>query len=572
MPAYKFLNLIPTNKMKAPFKVTLLFMCFVTSLAYSQSIITTKHNLSATGPGTIKATSESEVCIFCHTPHNSTPRAPLWNKNAGGATYTLYNSSTLEAVPGQPDGTSILCLSCHDGTIALGDVVSRTTQIAMTDVMSTKGNLTTDLSNDHPVSFTYNASLATADGELKSPPLSTVTLDHNSKLQCTSCHDPHKNTNTKFLLASKEYSALCLLCHDKNYWVSSTHNTSSKTWNGSGTNPWQHIESAYATVAQNACANCHDTHNANGKLRLLKYVNEEDNCLDCHDGNVAGKNVQSQFAKPYKHDMYAYTGVHDPAEAVAPTSKHIECQDCHNPHASNATTATAPFVNGFNNGVTGINQSGNNVTVATNTYEICYKCHAGNTWSPTSGLTRIINQNNVRLEFDTSNPSFHPIVGPRNNNEITSNLLSPNTASTVLYCTSCHASDNSSEPAGPHGSIYPYILKFQYETADFTRESANNYALCYSCHNRNNIINDNNTFKEHKKHIVKEDTPCSVCHDPHGISSTQGNSTNNSHLINFRTGIVTPSSSGALRYEDTGQGKGRCYLTCHGKNHNPKSY
>ncbi len=538
----------------------------------SQSILTSKHNLSVSSSGTIKATSESEVCIFCHTPHNSSPRAPLWNKNATGTTYLLYNSSTMEAIPGQPDGSSILCLSCHDGTIALGDLVSRSTQITMTNTMSPRGNLTTDLSNDHPISFTYDAALASADGQLKTPPLLNTELDNNSRLQCTSCHDPHKETYPKFLVASTEFSALCFTCHDRSYWANSTHNTSSKTWNGTGTDPWAHLESAYSNVSQNACANCHDPHNADGKPRLLKSLAEENNCLDCHNGNVAGKNIQTQLAKTYRHNVFGYIGVHNPTESPFVLTKHVECQDCHNPHASNATTAVAPFVNGFNRGVEGIDQSGNTVLTSTYEYEICYKCHAGNSWTPAPAFPRQINQNNVRLEFATSNPSFHPVVGARNNTEITPNLIAPNTASTVLYCSSCHASNDAGGPTGPHGSIYPQILKLQYTTTDNTSETATNYALCYSCHNRNNIINDNNTFKEHKKHIVKERTSCSVCHDPHGISSTQGNSSNNSNLINFRTGIVTPSSSGILRYEDTGAGTGRCYLTCHGENHDPESY
>jgi len=539
----------------------------------AQSIITTKHNLSISGTGTIKATSESEICIFCHTPHNSSPRAPLWNKNISGTTYTLYNSSTLDAIPGQPDGSSILCLSCHDGTIALGEVVSRTTPIDMTGIMPSKSNLTTDLSNDHPISFTYDAALAASDGQLKTPPLNSLAiLDHNSKLQCTSCHDPHKETNPKFLRASNEFSDLCFLCHDRTYWNNSTHKTSTKTWNGNGTNPWAHLESAYASVSQNACANCHNPHNADGKQRLLKSNLEENNCLDCHNGNVASKNIQTELAKTFKHDVYNYSIVHDPTESISATTKHVECQDCHNPHASNSTTATAPFVNGFNLGVSGINQAGNTVNPATNTYEICYKCHAGNSWSPSPALPRLIVQNNVRLEFEPSNPSFHPIAGPRNNSEITANLISPNTANTVLYCTSCHASNDSNGPAGPHGSIYPQILKLQYETADYTVESAQAYALCYSCHNRNNIINDINTFREHRLHIVEERTPCSVCHDAHGISSTQGNSTNNSHLINFRTDVVSSSRWGILRYEDTGVNRGRCYLRCHGRNHSPRSY
>ena len=45
--------------------------------------------------------------------------------------YIPYSSSSLQAKPGQPTGTSKLCLSCHDGTIALGSVVSRNQPIAM---------------------------------------------------------------------------------------------------------------------------------------------------------------------------------------------------------------------------------------------------------------------------------------------------------------------------------------------------------------------------------------------------------------------------------------------------------
>ncbi|MGD0388921.1 MAG: hypothetical protein ABSC42_08205, partial [Tepidisphaeraceae bacterium] len=37
------------------------------------SVVNSPHNLSASGPGTIKSTNEQEVCIFCHTPHNAAP-------------------------------------------------------------------------------------------------------------------------------------------------------------------------------------------------------------------------------------------------------------------------------------------------------------------------------------------------------------------------------------------------------------------------------------------------------------------------------------------------------------------
>jgi hypothetical protein len=44
-------------------------------------------------------------------------------------------------------------------------------------------------------------------------------------------------------------------------------------------------------------------------------------------------------------------------------------------------------------------------------------------------------------------------------------------------------------------------------------------------------------------------------------------------LINFKTGTggSTPVN-GQLKFEDQGLYMGRCYLTCHGKTHNPLSY
>jgi len=44
----------------------------------------------------------------------------LWNHQMSSVTnYIVYTSPTLKAVVGQPDGSSRLCLSCHDGTVAL---------------------------------------------------------------------------------------------------------------------------------------------------------------------------------------------------------------------------------------------------------------------------------------------------------------------------------------------------------------------------------------------------------------------------------------------------------------------
>ncbi|MEE8317100.1 MAG: hypothetical protein V3R70_11180, partial [Syntrophobacteria bacterium] len=90
-----------------------------------QDIANTPHNLSTSGQFGFKSLTVSETCVFCHTPHSALPDAPLWNRNLpSGQTYNIYGSSTLQAAPGQPTGKARLCLSCHDGTVALGAIVN----------------------------------------------------------------------------------------------------------------------------------------------------------------------------------------------------------------------------------------------------------------------------------------------------------------------------------------------------------------------------------------------------------------------------------------------------------------
>ena len=212
-----------------------------------------------------------------------------------------------------------------------------------------------------------------------------------------------------------------------------------------------------------------------------------------------------------------------------------------------------------------MDQSGNPVTAIQYSYELCYRCHADSPVKPASLTTRQIEQNNVRLEFDPANPSHHAVTSAGANPDVPS-LIAPLTESSMIYCTDCHGSDGSGSPEGPHGSIYPAQLKYQYQTADHTAESASAFELCYHCHSRTSILNDE-SFASHDEHIRDIGAPCNACHDPHGISHTQGNSANNSHLINFDRSIVSPALNGLFYFEDLGVFSGRCYLNCHGQNH-----
>jgi predicted CXXCH cytochrome family protein len=521
----------------------------------TQSILNSPHNLSATGPGRIRAGGEQQVCIFCHTPHSAAPIQPLWNRNVPVSAYRPYSSKSLDALPSQPTGTSKLCLSCHDGTIALGSVLSRNQPIQMAGGLTTlppgKSNLGTDLSDDHPISFRYDAALAAKDPKLRDPASlpEAIKLDANQELQCTTCHEPHDNSRGNFLVMTNTDSQLCNSCHRPGL-----------------TNVPQH----------NNCNSCHQPHSAPSGPFLLRAAKVTGTCLECHSGTpsqvatVQGPNVAPDINKISRHDTNPPVNLPD----HIPNNTH--CSDCHEPHTMKSGGATAAPNIPLNFGdIPGVTASGSPIAAAKSEYEVCFKCHADQAAAVQPYVSRKINQTNTRLEFAPSAVSFHPVQLAGKNNDVPS--LRPGlTTASMIYCSDCHSSDNSKKaggagPNGTHGSNYRPLLIAGYDTIDGATESAESYALCYKCHTRTSILADE-SFKAHKRHIVDQKTPCSACHDAHGIPSAQGNAMNNSHLINFDTRIVRPDSTGRLEFIDKGIRRGQCFLSCHNRIHNGTEY
>ncbi len=349
------------------FVVILIAQTSVTGWAASVSDIAgTVHNLSITGPGTVQAGNESQICVFCHTPHNAEdiPAAPLWNRKLSTQVYTLYNSASLDATGlNQPAGSSKLCLSCHDGTLALGTVNVLNGQANVTVPLSGTavdgsmpagdGALTgytrrlgTDLTNDHPISFTYDSTLASIDGELRDPAVTAhianrvagqrpplVPLE-NDQVQCVSCHDPHlrdsdPTINRKFLRLNrfqvqqstggafdKNNDIVCLGCHDKlgTAWAASAHADPSVADEiYTNTAAAQRDFPNTIRVWEAACLNCHDNHTVQGARRLLREGTDsvaipksggnpalEEACYQCHssDGGVLQGQGGANFEVP----------------------------------------------------------------------------------------------------------------------------------------------------------------------------------------------------------------------------------------------------------------------------------
>lgn len=252
--------------------VTILLISYFMLISHSiaapvYSVVNTPHNL-ANGQ-----TVEKQVCVFCHTPHNSKTEGPLWNKASKAGGFKMYTSSSTltSAAKGSTltaNSPSLLCLSCHDGKTAMNVLHSSTNKSAVdaasvgatgypagSVLLPVLGNNSEylmdgpqpdivnggmlpdlrvgndDLTNDHPIGFSY---IDAYNEELSKNGLNdyngmdpAVRLFGSTKrIECSSCHNPHIDTDqtnaatpgatySDFLAVDNKGSALCLTCHNK---------------------------------------------------------------------------------------------------------------------------------------------------------------------------------------------------------------------------------------------------------------------------------------------------------------------------------------------------------------------
>lgn len=222
-------------------------------LGYNGGNNSNPHNLSKLSGNTIEASTETQICIFCHTPHGAATQSTLWSRKdpTNLASFGLYNSATLRIEDAgikdvtqyvdddiaYPNGSTKMCLSCHDGATAIGDLIDGTV-IAMTTAnlsASTKKVDAAELSATHPVSFVYTADVVTyingieGAGSHKLPTDPDVRLDSQKRMQCTTCHNPHLDTNnggtyqlpfwanyTNSGTEDTDYDNTCKECHQNN--------------------------------------------------------------------------------------------------------------------------------------------------------------------------------------------------------------------------------------------------------------------------------------------------------------------------------------------------------------------
>ncbi len=203
-------------------------------VVYASNVANTKHNLSTSaGPSRTyyltAGTNGDQVCVFCHTPHSGDQtKGPLWNRNYTNGAFNMYSSTTINmTMETQPVTVSLACLSCHDGTTGFDALLNFpgsgstnpgdwTWNNSKNRIQSSSTSyMGTDLSNDHPISITYNTAVdSDFNAKNASNYVNGIPL-YSGRVECGSCHNPHDNTYGVFLRASNAGSALCLKCHIK---------------------------------------------------------------------------------------------------------------------------------------------------------------------------------------------------------------------------------------------------------------------------------------------------------------------------------------------------------------------
>ena len=154
---------------------------------------------------------EDDSCSACHLPHVQIGEEDLSNLGAGELFKIARQRPALATGRYTPGPTSMICLTCHNGSVAVSTVG---TAHAM---RSASGGAWSPsfATRDHPIGVLYPdrkkgfrpKAGVEAIGKIKLP---------DGRVECISCHDQHEEEELPHLLVmSNKRSALCLSCHEK---------------------------------------------------------------------------------------------------------------------------------------------------------------------------------------------------------------------------------------------------------------------------------------------------------------------------------------------------------------------
>jgi predicted CXXCH cytochrome family protein len=178
-----------------------------------------------------------DLCSWCHAPHGDMEQTnpPLWSQKDSHAGFTVYSQGTeertdqpdeetAEALLYSPGPSSMICLSCHDGSNASNKYgfMSKIIGGASLESFSYSGYASVARLKDHPIGFKYQKSERSmvdlrTSSEQVTESFAVKDLLRQGRMECVSCHDVHnfRNEGEKFLWTSDARSNFCFTCHRK---------------------------------------------------------------------------------------------------------------------------------------------------------------------------------------------------------------------------------------------------------------------------------------------------------------------------------------------------------------------
>jgi len=381
----------------------------------------------------------------------------------------------------------------------------------------------------------------------------------------------------------------------------------------------------YYAATTSSCAGCHRTHTGQGRA-LRGAWPEETLCFACHASGGSGTGVEAAFGHTntatrfFSHDVAATIGVHRIAEAAGSdfgeANRHVECEDCHEPHEATRGAASAPMLQREMHRASGVDpvwtapgtaQAYNWLPQAEREYQVCFKCHSSFTTLPTyvpdgwdgssfvpDGLRKLTSSDpqqvpdsrDMAQEFNPYNASFHPVVAQGRNQAMPSGSFVPGWSSTsMIYCSDCHANSYATtEGAGPHGSPRLHLLNgsADYQTARPDDPNSTGTEVCFTCHDAADYVGNSSdtNFRRgnrnlHTRH--SDNGSCYLCHDSHGSEqlhllnldlSITGSS--NTYLLSGYDGL--PTNSQTFWQISPDHSEKTCWLVCHNYDHRNRSY
>ncbi len=500
------------------------------------------------------------TCVNCHERHGSQYRSLIDNSLAGNdredLCFKCHNNFTPNTMSGEdiqakfgltstheindPLNTGLTCSSCHGPHSIAGRPFAESgsaAPAAISDPENTKQNWYRSDTQDMAGYCNKCHNVPDSGGiPLYSEPLTAVT-SANKIRPFTINYGSLSISNFGYSWNKKEYFDI-------------TSSTKAGHYNPTRSSALDPV----------MCDNCHDPHGSE-YVRLSKYDEDTSGgpssdgmCLRCH-GDIAGSpgddvsrlDVWSNgFEQPSKHPIFSSTGIHVDIENLGTAARHVECVDCHDPHAAREDSAdnlSGPLLN-----VSGVTRSGSSLTEvnpAAEDWEICYKCHS-DYWGNLDG-SRDIAAEFYRTATTGSTSgvySFHFV-------ELTSN---PNASANVslhlvagavdhegnswtntskMYCTDCHGTPSGAR--GPHGSPNPGLLKGSYDTSIETRADLPSDFICFRCHDetwyKTGHVDRNpahvtasckkcHGIKVHganRAHIIRTNNPADESYDPESV-------------------------------------------------------